>query len=488
MDRAGVDEVPDGDIPADAAAGIDLVLSRTLQRALHDDLWVDEWIRQQRAQPCMQASIVPLGDMGAWGVDPVTGNIAHSSGGFFTVTGITVRHRGPCGEITWDQPAIDQPEVGILGILAAPINGVLHFCLQAKEEPGNIGPLQLSPTVQATYSNYTRAHGGAATPLVEYFMDPPREQVMFAKLQTEDGGRFLFKSNRNMIVRLNEAPPLPGNNFIWLTLRQISQLMTRDNLLHACTRSVLSSLVCGACSNFRIEDVSSEIGEMIDLPHTLLQKAKYSAARLTQIHDAVQWLDDQRAANHVFLKREPMNSLSEWTMGRDGIIRHRENRFFNIVGLSVQCTGREVVAWNQPILAPIGTGVIGLLMKLRNERRYFLMQAKVDAGNRTSVQIGPTVQFTPMNYLGNQKLSRPFLFDEFTGKGRFKVLRESWQAEEGARFYREQHRHCILQLPEDEQLEVPPDFRWFSEEELGFFLNLGDSVNSCARSILACLI
>ena len=83
------------------------------------------------------------------------------TGKFFSVLGLDVLHRSGLEELAWDQPVIEQPEIGILGILAKRIGGVLHFCLQAKEEPGNIGGIQLSPTVQATFSNYTRAPRGS---------------------------------------------------------------------------------------------------------------------------------------------------------------------------------------------------------------------------------------------------------------------------------------------------------------------------------------
>lgn len=475
--------------PWSGTTGADLFISRVVRQALHEDSRVDAWIEEQRLSPGIEASVVPLPEMEGWRLDPGTGNLVHASGRFFSITGVAVRHRGPHGEISWDQPAIDQPEVGILGILAAPIEGVLHFCLQAKEEPGNIGPLQLSPTVQATYSNYTRAHGGAPIPLLEHFIDPPPERLLFARLQTEDGGRFLFKSNRNMIVLLDEPPPLPGRNFIWLTLRQIARLMTRDNLVHACTRSVLSVLVCGGAFSRVMEQVpisgtGLDFGELARFASGELRHA----GKPIQVQDALQWLDHSRAAVHLHVKREPMASLAEWSLEPDGAIRHRENRFFSILGLSVRGAGREVVSWSQPIIAPSGTGTIGLLTQVRGGRRFFLMQAKADVGNRNMVQIGPTVQFTPMNYLGNRKLPMPFLFDEFTASGRWRELRDSRQAEEGARFYLEQHRHCVLELPEGEPLDIPPGFRWFSGEELCFFLGLGENVNSCARSILACLL
>lgn len=223
---------------------VDLFLSRSVRNARHTDAEVDAWIDARRAESRLHTRLVPLDRIERWGIDPESGNIGHETGRFFTITGLKVRYRHLRAEIEWDQPIIDQPEVGILGILARRIDGLLHFCLQAKEEPGNIGAIQLSPTVQATYSNYTQAHGGALPPFVELFLEPPREAVMFARLQTEDGGRFLYKSNRNMVVLSPDVADdsLP-TGYIWLTLRQIALLIRRDNLVNACARSILAGLV-----------------------------------------------------------------------------------------------------------------------------------------------------------------------------------------------------------------------------------------------------
>ncbi len=223
---------------------VEVFISRTVLHAHTPDDELDAWIERKRQASRLSTERVPLDRIDQWRIDPATGNIGHETGRFFTLTGLAVRHRSGNGEIEWDQPIIDQPEVGILGILAAHIDGILHFSLQAKEEPGNIGAVQLSPTVQATYSNYTRAHGGALPPFVELFLDPPRDRVLYAKLQTEDGGRFLYKSNRNMIVLMDDDAPreLP-DGFIWLTLRQIRRMILQDNLVNACARSVLSCLL-----------------------------------------------------------------------------------------------------------------------------------------------------------------------------------------------------------------------------------------------------
>lgn len=444
-----------------------LKASRLPENGRHSDSDVDTWVAQQRSQRTLSVRIKSLTELNDWRIDPESGNISHISGRFFTLTGIHVRHRYQDREIEWDQPIIDQAEIGILGILVKEIDGVLHFCLQAKEEPGNLHGVQLSPTIQATYSNYTQSHGGSRPLFLAHFLAPEQENILYAKLQSEDGGRFLYKSNRNMIVKvgsheLNELPP----HFIWLTLNQIGRLLRQENLLHATTRSIL-------CGLLLTHDAINPLG---------------SRSFQQRLFATLQWYDDQAAINHFHLKRIGLNSLTEWHMTKGGVFAHKQNRFFKVIGLQVTGSGREVTGgWEQPILSNPEIGIIGLLMRSKNKERYFLMQTKAEPGNRTAIQLGPTVQFTPSNYIDNSKLIKPFLFDEFLRPLHMNLLADSMQAEEGARFYRESHRHRILELPAGTVLDLPAEFRWVSETELRFLLTLGRHVNSCARSILACV-
>jgi dTDP-4-dehydro-6-deoxy-alpha-D-glucopyranose 2,3-dehydratase len=448
--------------------------SRTVKYSLHSDRYVDRWLKTQLLDPRLKVTTISLQDMGEWSVNSDSGNITHDSGRFFSIIGVDVRHRTLTGEIFWDQPVIDQPEVGILGILAKRIKGVLHFCLQAKEEPGNINSVQLSPTVQATYSNYTRVHGGSLPKFIQYFLDSSRGRIIYAKLQTEDGGRFLHKSNRNMFVEADdpELDHLP-EGFIWLTLRQIGRMLKNDNVVHACTRSILSALVFPESMTGSVKIPAAGSG---------LQGAEESKGG-----EIFQWLDDQKSSNHFLIKRRKLNTLKEWSMDRDGSFSQEEGRFFRVVGINVESSAREVHIWNQPILDNPGRGIIGLLAKVENGRRYFLMQAKAEFGIRGIVQIAPTVQFTPGNYIGNKKLPKPFLFDEFCAPEKYQLRFDSIQSEEGARFYKESHLHRILMLREGEEIQAPRDYMWISEADLHLFINIGEMVNSCARSIVSIL-
>jgi len=206
------------------------------------------------------------------------------------------------------------------------------------------------------------------------------------------------------------------------------------------------------------------------------------------IADLIQWLDDMKAQNHIFQKRVGLNCLADWSMSSNGYLSHKNGKFFKIVGLHVTSSAREVKTWDQPILDNVGTGIIGLLKTRIKGVPYFLMQAKAEVGNRNGVQLGPTVQFTQENYVDNEKLKKPFLYEEFHEPKNFIVIKETRQSEEGARFYMEQHVHKILFLPDHLTLDLPSEYQWLSYGQIRYFINLGEYVNSCARSILACLI
>jgi len=475
--------------PEDAA---DIALSRVISASRHDDAHVDDWLATARRRATLRTSRIAITALDRWHLDEETGNIQHDAGRFFTVLGARIRRRHGFDETVWDQPFIDQPEVGILGILAAEFDGVLHFCLQAKEEPGNIDAVQLSPTVQATFSNYTLSHGGKAPEHVDLFLRPSAGDITFSRLQTEDGGRFLFKSNRNMIVRCDPAKTdLPPGRFIWLTLRQIARLMRRDNVINACTRSVLSGLLnAGTICRSDLKHVLRDEGldTAADVNAWTADERAVRTDWEPTIRDLLGWYDEQKAITHIHIKRVPLASLWDWRFNRPGHFVHRNNRFFRVIGIRVASKDREISSWTQPILENPREGIIGLLIKNDGGRTYVLLQAKAEPGNHPCVQIAPTVQFTPANYIDNLRLARPFLFNEFRRPRMGRIVVDSRQSEEGARFYRESHRHRIIEIPADLELELPANYRWFSMEAVRFYLHLGETVNSCARSILACLL
>jgi oxidase EvaA len=201
------------------------------------------WLEERRARSRIEVEEVPMSQLARWRVDPDSGVISHETGEFFRVIGICVRNASARETMSWCQPIIYQPEMGILGILVQRRGGLDHYLLQAKAEPGNIGKLQLSPTLQSTVSNLRRAHGGLKSPFADYFEHPRPGSVIYARYQGEDGGRLHLKKNLNMLVRLpdDEQVETP-EDFAWLTMYQIKQLLKHENVINIAARSVISVL------------------------------------------------------------------------------------------------------------------------------------------------------------------------------------------------------------------------------------------------------
>ena len=204
-----------------------------------------KWFNEKRKNSDMEVKEIGVNELEKWNVNEKTGNISHETGGFFEVIGVKVSNTfdREVGKKGWTQPIIAKNPGGILGILIKKINGIPHFLLQAKAEPGNIGKLQLSPTLQATTSNLLKAHGGIRPKFSEYFDNPKKVKIVYAKWQSEDGGRFHLKSNYNMIVEVDEDEELDiPDSFIWVTLYQIKQLLKIENFVGPHIRGIISYL------------------------------------------------------------------------------------------------------------------------------------------------------------------------------------------------------------------------------------------------------
>ena len=199
-----------------------------------------EWLQDLNRIQYFEVEEIGFSHLQQWHFDDLSGDLRHNKGKFFSIRGFQV-FDNLTGDIFWDQPIIDQPEIGILGILGKKIDGVLYFLMQAKAEPGNINTYQLSPTVQATRSNYTLAHGGKKTIYLEYFNGQAPVKVLSYQYQSEQGARFFEKRNCNIVVLdESDAPIKLTPNHKWLTLGQIKSLMEHDNTVNMDSRSVIS--------------------------------------------------------------------------------------------------------------------------------------------------------------------------------------------------------------------------------------------------------
>jgi oxidase EvaA len=202
------------------------------------------WRDERRASIQFKADLIGLDEVRDWSRD-AQGNVRHKTGQFFGVEGVRIES-GDLREVaSWDQPIYTQPEGGILGLVARETaeHGV-QFLLQAKAEPGNLGVLQLCPTIQSTWSNIRRAHAGKRPPMVEVLTAETGVRIVYRAEHNEEGGRFWRKSNENVIVFVDDEGVIETDlkMFCWTSLSQIKELALMDNIVSPFVKTILAPL------------------------------------------------------------------------------------------------------------------------------------------------------------------------------------------------------------------------------------------------------
>ncbi|MEU5217461.1 NDP-hexose 2,3-dehydratase family protein [Streptomyces sp. NPDC020807] len=419
---------------------------------------------------------VPLAALPNWHLGD---RLTRSDGKFFTVEGLSVRTDfGPLAQ--WSQPIIVQPEIGILGIIVKRFDGVLHFLMQAKMEPGNTAFVQYAATVQATQSNYRRVHGGRATPYLEYFLEGTRRRVLFDQLLSEHGFWYLNKRNRNMIVEVPEDEDVTvEDDFTWLTLGQLRHQLQLGNRVNMNARTVLSGIAYGNGDGTR-----PSYAEQPDAFHADLLASHHTPFTDTHLAATLTWLFDQKATYSLDVRRTSLADMDEWICDDDSI-RHRDGRIFDIIGMSVKATSREVGTWYQPMLEPRPDNAVALICQRRGGVLHFLLQATVQPGLTDRLELGPTIQFSPGYHRGPQDF--PPLTPYLDAPASWTRL-DTIQSEDGGRFSQADTRHLVVEIPEDHTLEAPENYRWLTLGQLGHLTRFGYHVNVEARSLAACLL
>jgi len=432
-----------------------LALSAATAQGAHTATFeVPGWLTQHRRSGAAVVRRIPFAELDHWSFAPDTGNLKHSSGRFFTIEGLHVVRP----ETEWQQPIIVQPEIGILGILAKEFDGVLHFLMQAKMEPGNPNLVQLSPTVQATRSNYTKAHGGMEVKYLEHFLAPRREQVLTDVLQSEHGAWFFQKRNRNMIVEVEEDVPV-HDAFCWLTLGQILELLRLDNVVNMDARTVLASAPA----------VPAE------------------TRALSSDADLLAWFTGERTRHDVRARLMPLREIAGWQSGEYAVSR-ADDRFFRVVAVSVEGAGREVAGWSQPIIEPVERGVVGFAYRLFDGVPHVLAHALVEGGFLDTVELAPTVQCVPSNYAPLPAGDRPPFLDVMLDAPPERVRYCTVHSEEGGRFLNAESRYLIVETDETTTpTQPPPGYHWVTPGQLNWLAAHSRYVNVQARTLLAVL-
>ena len=426
------------------------------------------WIDDQNQAVKISLNLKNLSELDLW--DFNYNKITHKTGKFFSVEGLSIKGKFGNKQISWDQPIINQPEYGYLGIICKEINGVLHFLLQAKIEPGNINKVQLSPTIQATRSNFTKVHLGKTPHYLEYFTNPKPENILIDQLQTEQGSRFFKKRNRNIII-YNQNVEAIDDRFRWFTLSQINRLMSIDNMVNMDTRTVISCLPIFYSLNHL---------NFLDYKHTSKSENMNALFKFYSINSDEyinNWLTFKKLKCDILVNKIPLKNLKNWNISKNKI-SHEDDLFFDVIGVDVSIENREVVNWNQPMIKPKKKGLIALAFCKINDTPHFLVKTKFEIGSFDKIEFAPSIQ-TSNSIISNQDKKILELFKR--GKRIFSTL----QSEEGGRFFNEENLNEIYEIDYYEIKSYDSDFQWLNFNQIQRLIRYSGLVNIQLRTLIS---
>ena len=353
--------------------------------------------------------------------------------------------------------------------------------MQAKIEPGNINKIQISPTIQATKSNFTQKHGGAKPPYLDYFMNAEQYHIVVDQIQSEQSSRFYKKRNRNILVELGEdveVEVLPSHK--WMTLGQIKELMKIDNLVNMDTRTVLS------CIPYSTEHLTA--AEKAEIQTCFRDEALYYSmfepTRENLIPILYRYINNYKMFAEGETRLVPLHELKDWEF-TENEIHCKHDYDFKVVYCDIEMEGREVKQWTQPLFEAIGIAVFGLFTCVENGIRKFLVHAKPEVGCHDFIELGPTVQMEPSNKSNQKNALEEFFFTK--SEQQQGIKKNVLLSEEGGRFYHEQNQNVIIEIEKEEAGELSEGYFWVDYATLNQMVQINNCLNIQLRNLLSLL-
>jgi len=433
--------------------------------------WVDD-IKETTHVRIDQCSIH---DSKFWFYDDYNGEILNIKRSFFSITGMRLFLNN---RFIHEQPVIIQPEIGYLGIICKEINGVLNFLMQAKIEPGNVNCVQISPTIQATKSNFIRAHGGRLPTYFSYFENASGHTIIYDQIQSEQAARFYKKRNRNIIIYIEEDIEVYPN-FMWMTLGQIKELMKIDNLVNMDARTVISGipLVTANLNDNELNRVNNLFKD-----EDLFKSVFYNQP-CDSLADIYYKINNYKMFQEVRISNLPLNQLVDWTIDDYGITSRKKANFM-VRYYDIEISGREVQNWTQPLFKAIDTATFGLITRKTTSGTEFLVRLKPEIGSFDRLELGPGIQWEPIHETAQDDVVEKFFREHIKTNNK---ITDVLLSEEGGRFYHEQNRNIIVEVSENALPLLPDDYFWTGYGTLNYLMQVNNCLNIQLRNLLSLL-
>jgi len=435
-----------------------------------------EWIRSLNEKTEVSIKECSIDESTFWFYDDYNGEVLNRKRSFFSIKGI---QKFENDILVLEQPIIVQAEIGYLGIICKEIDGIMNFLMQAKIEPGNVNHVQISPTIQATKSNFTRVHGGKLPQYFEYFENSHKHNVLLDQIQSEQGARFYKKRNRNMIIEVTEDIEVLLN-YKWMTLGQLKELMKIDNLVNMDTRTVISGIP--------LITMKYSVSELAYIETLFKDKGFFRSIFYGDSSESLinifQYINNYKMFHESKLISIPLSHLTNWKIENNGITCKNPADFM-VKYYDISIHGREVKNWMQPLFKANGKAVLGLITCQVEGITNYLVSARPEIGSFDKIELGPSVQIETTHKESDddfvQLLFRKALQDRNTVK--LDVL----MSEEGGRFYHEENRNVVLEVSKGSLRVLPKGYFLVDYSTLNYLIQVNNCLNIQLRNLLSLL-
>ena len=389
---------------------------------------ISKWLNNQRKKQLLTIERISLSKLNKWIYNKR--EIYHKSKKFFKIVGLRIKSNFYI-KTNWDQPIIVQNEIGILGIIKNV--KTKKYLLQAKVEPGNINKIQISPTVQATKSNYSRTHGGKKIPFLKYFQ---RRNKNFS-LQTEQAFRYYNKKNSNIITYVSKKIDL-DEKFRWFSKIEILNLLKEKNLINMDTLSVFSSFIKKKKNDHPINNKKT-----LDKWRNSLIKKYYLQNKIINL-----------------------GSIKNWNLTKKRIY-HQTNNYFSVIGVKVKTNKREITNWNQPIIMGSKLAFVGFLIKKFKNTNHYLCRYILKPGSKAGTFTCSINTSKFKGYKNNKDLTnfQKKLISKYFVNSK-NILYDNILSDEGGRFYHSQIKYMACKLDINQSIELPERYIWLSQNQI----------------------
>ncbi len=306
-------------------------------------------------------------------------------------------------------------EIGTQGFIIYRDSGEIYILAQARTEPGNLKIVELGPTIQATWSNYSCAHEGRKTIFLDLFHNKSTCKIADSVLP-ELGTYFFRKYNRNVIVEVKDPASFESKRFKWISLTTMSQLFDVDHVINNDARLVYGLLMAK------------------------LRKAEFSDTEDLACQEILETLKEKQNSWEDNVKRVDFDTVEDWQITEDKI-KPKDKGNYEIFQLRIKASDREICKWDQPLVHTLHKGRIALILNKVQDQWQLMLEYKEELGNEFGYLLGPSVTIDNPNHLTvdhalSNLLSHP---DK-------EILTTHSCSEEGGRFFQSTNEYQLIDV------------------------------------------